>query len=634
MASVNYSEIASNFSDPKKGFIQLEKVLGRVPTLDESASLTAAYTNLNSSSPIDTKNSGVIGKMSDIQNFSSSVKSYTTGGSTIEPSLIIETVSDVVKGFFSKGSTVTGGVRNLISIGLEKSLSGIKDILKEQVKLHNDVNSALSISGDMSQALRDNIRDTIQPAAAFGYQLEDVSNTVIKMMTETGRLSSFSSEVMGKLPSVSRAFVEDMGTLGSYFRQYELVGISAENTLDSIEKGGESTLRLGLNARKVVKETADNISRINEFGFSKGVEGLNRMVQKSVEFRMNMSDIFKIAEDVFDPDKAINLSANLQAIGGAIGDFNDPLKLMYMATNNVEGLQDALIGVAGSLATYNKEQGKFELTGVNLRKVRALAGELGMDFKDLGKIAIASAERSAAATELMARGLDLKPEQKEFLTNISRMKDGRMVIDVSNMSDQFRGLKEIALGELTDNQKEILLKNQEAFKAMSTEDIAKGQYTETQKMALNVAEIGAMLKIQFAKAINPSLRGVDNQIAKANEYISQALKGKGEGGKEVERIKSEAQKMANEELAVKPTELKTTKVDNSKSDASKQNNNTSDGGTASNNVTVNVTSSVTLDTLNKEIVRTPDFVHDMMSAFHIPGSYTQIPYAPGFGPNK
>jgi hypothetical protein len=521
------------------------------------------YKSSNGNSATDTKNSGVISTMSDIQNFSSSVKSYTTGGSRIEPSVIIETVSDVVKGFFSEKGSIGGGIKNLIGIGIEKSLGGIKDILKEQVKLHNDVNSALSISGDMSQALRDNIRDTIQPAAAFGYELEDVSNTVIKMMMETGRLSSFSSEVMGKLPSVSRAFVEEMGILGTYFRQYELVGISAENTLDSIEKGGESSLRLGLNARKVVKETADNIGRINEFGFSKGTDGLNRMVQKSVEFRMNMNSVFKLAEDVFDPDKAINLSANLQAIGGAIGDFNDPLKLMYMATNNVEGLQDALIGVAGSLATYNKEQGKFELTGVNLRKARALAQELGVDYKELSNSAIASAERSAAATELMARGLDLKPEQKEFLTNISRMKDGRMVIDVSNMSDQFRGLKEIALGELTDNQKEILLKNQEAFKAMSTEDIAKGQYTETQKMALNVAEIGAMLKIQFAKAINPSLRGVDNQIAKANEYITQALKGKGEGGKEVERIKSEAQKMADDELKVKTKKQEATKVDNS-----------------------------------------------------------------------
>jgi hypothetical protein len=616
-----------SYNDYKKEFMDCTEVKSNVSLMNNFNSYWSTYNSKEpTSNTTDTKNSGVISTMSDIQNFSSSVKSYTTGGSRIEPSVIIETVSDVVKGFFSEKGSIGGGIKNLIGIGIEKSLGGIKDILKEQVKLHNDVNSALSISGDMSQALRDNIRDTIQPAAAFGYELEDVSNTVIKMMTDTGRLSSFSSEVMGKLPSVSRAFVEDMGTLGSYFRQYELVGISAENTLDSIEKGGESSLRLGLNARKVVKETADNISRINEFGFSKGVEGLNRMVQKSVEFRMNMNSVFKIAEDVFDPDKAINLSANLQAIGGAIGDFNDPLKLMYMATNNVEGLQDALIGVAGSLATYNKEQGKFELTGVNLRKARALAQELGIDYKELSNSAIASAERSAAATELMARGLDLKPEQKEFLTNISRMKGGRMVIDVSNMSDQFKGLKEIALGDLTENQKEILLKNQEAFKAMSTEDIAKAQYTETQKLALNVAEIGAMLKIQFAKAINPSLRGVDNQIAKANEYITQALKGKGEGGKEVERIKSEAQKMADDELKVKTKKQEATKVDNSKPDASKNPVGYLVAPKDSTNVNLTVKADVPMDRLTNSLVNNSDFAYSFMEGIRTKGSYTQVPF--------
>ena len=583
---------------------------------------------LSKTNATDTKNSEVIDKMSTIQNFSSSVKSYTTGGSRIEPSAIIETVSDVVKGFFSKGSTVTGGVKNIIEKSFNALMEATNDILKEQVKLHNDVNSALSISGDMSQALRDNIRDTIQPAAAFGYELEDVSNTVIKMMTDTGRLSSFSSEVMGKLPSVSRAFVEDMGTLGSYFRQYELVGISAENTLDSIEKGGESTLRLGLNARKVVKETADNISRINEFGFSKGVEGLNRMVQKSVEFRMNMNSVFKIAEDVFDPDKAINLSANLQAIGGAIGDFNDPLKLMYMATNNVEGLQDALIGVAGSLATYNKEQGKFELTGVNLRKARALAQELGIDYKELSNSAIASAERSAAATELMARGLDLKPEQKEFLTNISRMKGGRMVIDVSNMSDQFQGLKEIALGDLTENQKKILLENQETFKKMSTEDIAKAQYTETQKMALNIAEINAMLKIQIAKVVNPSLRGVDNQIAKANDIISQALKGKGEGGKEIERIKSKAQEIGDEYLQKgKPKKQEATKVDVSKKEDKKEETGGNTGGNSVMTVKHEFKDSSVVFDFSRQL-----FEESMTK--NTKEYTTQIPYAPGFRPNK
>jgi hypothetical protein len=52
---------------------------------------------------------------------------------------------------------------------------------------------------------------------------------------------------------------------------------------------------------------------------------------------------------------------------------------MYMATNEVEGLQGALEGVAQSLATYNVETGGFEVTGVNLRQARDIAKALGMD---------------------------------------------------------------------------------------------------------------------------------------------------------------------------------------------------------------------------------------------------------------
>ena len=59
-----------------------------------------------------------------------------------------------------------------------------------------------------------------------------------------------------------------------------------------------------------------------------------------------------------------------------------------MATNNVEGLQDAIIGVAGSMATYNTEQGRFEITGINLRRAKDLANELIKQINpfELGKL--------------------------------------------------------------------------------------------------------------------------------------------------------------------------------------------------------------------------------------------------------
>jgi len=98
--------------------------------------------------------------------------------------------------------------------------------------------------------------------------------------------------------------------------------------LKKLIRAGKSSLALGLNARKVVADVSTNMDKLNTIGFKNGVEGLTRMVQKSIEFNMNIEKVKSMAEKLFDPDQAIALSAELQAIGGAIGDFNDPLKLM------------------------------------------------------------------------------------------------------------------------------------------------------------------------------------------------------------------------------------------------------------------------------------------------------------------
>jgi hypothetical protein len=172
---------------------------------------------------------------------------------------------------------------------------------------------------------------------------------------------------------------------------------------------------------------------------------------------------------------------------------------MYNATNNVEGIQDALIGAASSLATFNKEGGKFEVTGINLRKAKAMADAMGVSMEELTKSSIKSSERQSAAISLMSRGLSLDDKEKEFLTNISRMEGGKMVIDVSSISKEFGGAQQIALDSLTDSQVETLKKYQSQFKEMDIKDIAREQFTTTQNIALNVSALVAMGRLSLGK---------------------------------------------------------------------------------------------------------------------------------------
>jgi hypothetical protein len=468
----------------------------------------------------------------NIQNLTSSVKSYrATDNDLIQPGTILNTIQSGLQSLLGDGGNLQTFGTNMLQTALRGVIEGGADILQKEVELHNEINSRIGISGELSRAFRTEIVESLPDIVSMGYGFEDIKNTQIAMMEESGKFVMNNKEVLGDIAETSRAFVGDMDTLGKMLGTYEKAGFGAADALEKINEAGESSYSLGLNARKVVSEIETNMKSLNSYGFKNGFEGLSRMTQKSIEFRLSMQSVLTLADKLFDPEQAINLSAQLQAIGGTIGDFNDPLKLMYLATNDAGGLQEAMINVAGSLATYNSELGKFEITGVNLRRARAMATELGMTMDELSTTSIKAAERASASADLLSQGFNLDEKQKEFITNLAKMEGGKMVIDIpQSLSSQFEGATRVALSDLNDNQVEVLLANQKELEKMNARDIALSQYTETQKMALNVSEIAAMLKVQFAGGVRAGLSGVDKYIKDINQLLVNTKEGKGELG--------------------------------------------------------------------------------------------------------
>jgi len=414
----------------------------------------------------------------------------------------------------------------LITTGLDKVTEQVFNILTQERDLRNKINSELGLTGELSRQLRTDIMDTTPAATSMAFGFQEVSEYAVQMVEQTGKMTTFGKDVLQESQKTARAFYGNLEGLGKALDSFDKIGTGAKDAIKQIDAAGKSSLVLGLNARKVITEIGTNIGKLNEYGFRNGIDGLTRMVQKSKEFNLSMSEVFGLAEDLFDPDKAIALSAELQAIGGAIGDFNDPLKLMYMATNDAEGLQDAIIGVAGSLTTYNSEAGKFEISGANLRKARALAKELGIDYNELANTAIKASERSSAATALLSSGLQIDEKEKEFLTNISKMEGGQMIIDIPQSLADKLGIKEtkVALDALGPDLAKGLLENQKAFEEMSVEDIARDQYTVTQNIEKDVSALLTLAKAEMAGGMREPLSKVDAYLKETS--FAQSVKEK------------------------------------------------------------------------------------------------------------
>jgi hypothetical protein len=307
-----------------------------------------------------------------------------------------------------------------------------------------------------------------------------------------------------------------------------------------------------------------------------------------------------------------------------------------MATNDAGGLQDAMIGVAGSLATYNSELGRFEITGANLRKSKALADQMGMSMEEMSKTAIKAAERSSAATALLSSGLQIDEKEKEFLTNISKMEGGRMVIDIPESLAKKLGVEDtkVALENLSPTVAKGLLENQKAFEQMSTEDIARDQYTTTQNIQKDVSALLTLAKVRAAGGFRQPLSEVDKFLEKnlgSTLKTTTSAEIAGKGG-ELSKFFEEVGKKTEGTLKSSMQELQKSGVIGK--DALKDVNNLSNSSSSTVNVNhkVTVTSDNTLvDNVVRTINNNPSLANDVAqtvtpsdldyTSFTLPGKF-------------
>jgi len=516
-------------------------------------------------------------------------------------------------------------INDLFSVGGDLLKNQTLLYLKTQTELLRQINREAGLTGKFSEDLRDELTQTNPELLRIGIGFGELVDAQKSLISDSGRFLALNRESWKEAGVAATAYVGSLSQLVSMFPAFEQVGIGASDVAEQVKIAGGRSIELGLQSQKITAGLKTEIGRLNEFGFKNGVQGLTEMVRKSTEFRMNMDSVFKIADDLFDPDKAINLSANLQAIGGAIGDFNDPLKLMYMATNNVEGLQDALIGVAGSLATYNQEQGRFEITGVNLRKAKAMADELDISYKELEKGAIAAAERSSASAALMASGLDLDDDTKRFLTNISTMKDGKMTIQLQGeeMRKVF-GANEIALENLTSSQLQQLKQYQDEFAKLTPEQIIEKQATDVENMERNVGYIFALLRNEFGSSARKVAKEFNLDPA---AFLSGKIKQAADTAAPVIKNQGEKLRKYTTEVAGKLKSPEPMSVDN-KSKETKTETNTESQKVARVETKVTVQANdVTANSLAQYWIKSPSTMNDIgNSIFGDKGDYTRIPF--------
>jgi hypothetical protein len=108
--------------------------------------------------------------------------------------------------------------------------------------------------------------------------------------------------------------------------------------------------------------------------------------------KMDMENVAGMAEKVFRPEGAVEMAARMATIGGEFAKLGDPFELMFKARNDMEGFMKDVGGAAAEFAQFNKETGEFDITGLQLDRMRELADITGLSVENMSEMARAGAK--------------------------------------------------------------------------------------------------------------------------------------------------------------------------------------------------------------------------------------------------
>jgi len=418
------------------------------------------------------------------------------------------TLTQINESLFEFGDTLSQ--LDVSTTSIIKNFGGARDRIQEMALGISDASSKLLLLTDQ--------------VSSYEGAIALAAKTVNEIADATNRNYVATAEEIQQIVAAQEATGVESDKLVKSFKEQ---GFSLSLITTNMQKVINTTRALGVNTKAVSDLVVQNLGKLSTFNFANGIEGLTRMSAKAALFNIDMTKIFTLAEDLFDPEKAVDLAASLQRLGVATGDLLDPLKLMDLGQNNPEELMKQVTEMSKRFTYFNEQNQKFEILPGAKRELREIGKVLGLTADELAKMALGSSELADKMSKIRFPTLktDLTEDQKEMIANLSEMKDGKYMISVERRDDKGEGLgiydrKEIE--KLTDEDlKSLAEQNKDANKTI--EETAKDQLN-IQKRSLNELESIASSVRGGISMARPVRKGIESLNEFKNDLAAELLK--------------------------------------------------------------------------------------------------------------
>jgi len=404
--------------------------------------------------------------------------------------------------------TGTPGADNRFAGGTDLTVKDI-DFVKSQEALaeySNKVLGAFTQTRGRISEIQTTITNTIPGVRRLGGDLKDVSSIISEVALESRRNVIANSEQVESLYAASQVLGLSAQVLSKSFLD---VGMTIESIPDTLKESVSYVRSIGGNAKTVFTDVQKNMEQMNRYQFEGGVLGLTKMAAQASMLRFDIATTFKFADDLLDPDRAIEVSAAFQRLGVTAGNLVDPFQLMNMSINDPSGLQDSLIEISKKYTEFDAKTKTFKINPEGVLTLREIGKQAGLDAKELSKMGLAAAELDNRLSQI-SPSLKIKEEDKQYLANISSMNEGGQY-EVKFRDDQ--GKEQIRkLSEISQTEFDKLIQQQKdgdkTVQQLQTDQLRLDQILGNNVAAIKAVVVGGVLTSDPLLKMNEALREV------------------------------------------------------------------------------------------------------------------------------
>jgi len=265
----------------------------------------------------------------------------------------------------------------------------------EALEMSKEIKKAelsMGILSNQSKFFGKNMMNASQSTQQLGVSVSDLAIAQRGYADEIGRGLIMSEDELQAMAEIGKGTMLGMDGAVGMAAAMENFGLSVEASRDGIQETVDIAHKMGVNANSAIKELGKTLKLAQKYHFKGGVKGMASMASYAALIKMDMEGVANMADKAFRPEGAVEMAARLATMGGDMAKLGDPFVLMFKARNDFEGFAKDMGDATAEFAQFNKKTGEFDITGLQLDRIKEIGEITGVGAENMAEMAKQSAK--------------------------------------------------------------------------------------------------------------------------------------------------------------------------------------------------------------------------------------------------